>query len=154
MKSSVRTDSAKGLQTVENKGVAPSENKILETTERSKELDRPYSGSATPPSSIELTGKNRQSDLIEKFISNKPKIKPNKDVSKVVIGDSLKFDKKELMTETLARVYLEQKKYKKAIQAYKILSLKYPEKSGFFADRIKSVARLKEENTSYNNGYF
>ena len=32
------------------------------------------------------------------------------------------------MTETLATVYLEQKKYKKAIQAFKILRLKYPEK--------------------------
>jgi hypothetical protein len=40
------------------------------------------------------------------------------------------------MTETLARVYLEQKKISKAIQAYEILILKYPEKSSFFADRI------------------
>ena len=48
------------------------------------------------------------------------------------------------MTETLAQVYLEQKKYKKAIQAYKILSLKYPEQSGFFADRIKAVKKLQK----------
>ena len=58
----------------------------------------------------------------------------------------VKLDKKELMTETLAKVYLEQKKYKKAIQAYKILSLKYPEKSGFFADRIKAVERIQSDN--------
>ena len=49
------------------------------------------------------------------------------------------------MTETLARVYLEQKKYKKAIQAFKILSLKYPEKSGFFADQIRAVKKLQKE---------
>ena len=49
------------------------------------------------------------------------------------------------MTETLAKVYLEQKKYKKAIQAFKILSLKYPEKSGFFADQIRKVKNLKKE---------
>ena len=30
--------------------------------------------------------------------------------------------------KTLAKVYLEQKKYNKAIQAYEILILKYPEK--------------------------
>jgi hypothetical protein len=36
-------------------------------------------------------------------------------------------DHSSLMTETLAKVYLEQKKYK-AIQAYEILILKYPEK--------------------------
>ena len=33
-----------------------------------------------------------------------------------------------IMTETLAKIYLEQKKYTKAIQAYEILILKYPEK--------------------------
>jgi hypothetical protein len=33
-----------------------------------------------------------------------------------------------LMTETLAKVYLEKKNIKKAIQAYEILILKYPEK--------------------------
>jgi hypothetical protein len=52
-----------------------------------------------------------------------------------------------LMTETLARIYLEQNNYAKAIQSYKILSLKYPEKSGFFADQIKAVKELQENNT-------
>ncbi|HET8737067.1 MAG TPA: hypothetical protein VFM69_10750 [Pricia sp.] len=88
--------------------------------------------------------KQKKFDLIDKFIADNPKIQPQKDVPKIAIGDSVKFDTKELMTETLAKVYLEQKKFKKAIQAYKILSLKYPEKSGFFADRIKAVERLKD----------
>ncbi len=91
--------------------------------------------------------KSKKFELIDKFIADNPKIKPQKDVPKVAIGDYAKFDNKELMTETLAKVYLEQKKFKKAIQAYKILSLKYPEKSGFFADRIKAVERLKEDNS-------
>lgn len=94
----------------------------------------------------ENAAKSKKFELIDKFIADRPKIKPAKDVAKIAIGDSVNFDKKELMTETLAKVYLEQKKYKKAIQAYRILSLKYPEKSGFFADRIKSVERLKENN--------
>jgi len=50
------------------------------------------------------------------------------------------------MTETLARIYLEQKKYKKAIQAYEILILKYPEKSIFFANRIKDIKDLQQNN--------
>jgi hypothetical protein len=49
-----------------------------------------------------------------------------------------------LMTETLAKVYLAQKKYENAIQAYRILSLKYPEKSGFFADQIKRIQILQK----------
>ena len=50
------------------------------------------------------------------------------------------------MTETLARIYLEQKIYKKAIQSYKILSLIYPEKNSFFADQIKKIKALEEYN--------
>ena len=94
----------------------------------------------------ENSDKQKKIELIDKFIADRPKIKPQKDVPKIAISTSVKFDKKELMTETLAKVYLEQKKYKNAIQAYKILSLKYPEKSGFFADRIKAVERLKAED--------
>jgi len=81
--------------------------------------------------------KKKKFELIDKFIANNPRIVPvEKTETPIHVKESVKFDKKELMTETLAKVYLEQKKYKKAIQAYKILSLKYPEKSGFFADRI------------------
>ncbi len=90
--------------------------------------------------------KKRKFELIDKFLEENPKIEPKENVGEVNIKESVKFDKNELMTETLARVYLEQKKYKNAIQAYKILSLKYPEKSGFFADRIRAVKKLQEEN--------
>ena len=91
--------------------------------------------------------KKKKFELIDKFIENNPKIKPTpKTTKKVDIKESVKLDKNELMTETLAKVYLEQKKYKKAIQAYKILSLKYPEKSGFFADRIRALEKIQQEN--------
>ncbi len=86
-------------------------------------------------------------DRIDKFIAQNPKIVPKTNIPVPVnVANSGVFDKNELMTETLARVYLEQKKYKKAIQAYKILSLKYPEKSGFFADRLKMVEKIQSEN--------
>ena len=49
------------------------------------------------------------------------------------------------MTATLAKVYLEQKKYENAIQAYRILSLKYPEKSSFFAEQIKLINKLNKK---------
>ena len=82
--------------------------------------------------------------IIEKFIQNNPKIIPlSKDKNIVVTIEETKPDS-TLMTETLAKVYLEQKKYENAIQAYRILSLKYPEKSGFFADQIKRVQILQK----------
>jgi Tfp pilus assembly protein PilF len=90
----------------------------------------------------------RKFELIDRFIQQNPKIVPRRDepAAEIDLSNSLKIDRKELMTETLARVYLEQGKYKKAIQAYRVLSLKYPEKSGFFADQIKAVEKLREDN--------
>ncbi|WP_405384318.1 hypothetical protein [Maribacter sp. LLG6340-A2] len=91
--------------------------------------------------------KKKKFDRIDKFIASNPKIDPTEQKgTKLDISNSIKINKNELMTETLARVYLEQKKYKKAIQAYKILSLKYPEKSSFFADRIKAVEKIQKDN--------
>nr|WP_321416066.1 hypothetical protein [uncultured Allomuricauda sp.] len=89
--------------------------------------------------------RKKKFELLDKFIENNPKIVPKETNPKINIKESNKIDKNELMTETLAKVYLEQKKYKKAIQAFKILSLKYPEKSGFFADQIQAVKKLQKE---------
>lgn len=93
--------------------------------------------------------KEHQSSIIENFINSNPKIKspdknsPIKDIAVSPISPS-----ENLMTETLARVYLEQKKYDNAIKAYKILSLKYPEKSGYFADQIKAIIKIQNNNIS------
>lgn len=89
-----------------------------------------------------------KSDLIDKFITTKPKIAPvKKTVSLKNLAQENSFNSNELMTETLAKVYLEQKNYKKAIQAYRILSLKYPEKNSFFADRIADLEKIEINNT-------
>ena len=91
--------------------------------------------------------KQKKLALIDKFIENSPKIPPVKHgVPSTVSFDLNASDNSYLMTETLARVYLEQKKYQKAIQAYEILILKYPEKSSFFADRITDIKILQHNN--------
>ena len=96
---------------------------------------------------IEKDAKAKKFDLIDKFIEANPKIQPVKKdapLHNLAQSESLKSD--SLMTETLARIYVEQKNYSKAIQSYKILSLKYPEKSGFFADQIQAIKELQEQN--------
>ena len=89
------------------------------------------------------TGHNE--GIIEKFIQNNPKIKPLAKDKSLSISIAKNKQDSSLMTETLAKVYLEQKKYDNAIQAFKILSLKYPEKSGFFADQIKIIQILQKK---------
>jgi tetratricopeptide (TPR) repeat protein len=85
--------------------------------------------------------------IIDKFIETNPKIPAVKQGQPTAVSFDLnKEDNSMLMTETLAKVYLEQKKYQKAIQAYEILILKYPEKITFFADRISDIKILQQNN--------
>lgn len=95
----------------------------------------------------EEEAKNRKFELIEEFISKNPRITPSKSPKKANLAEEHLATPEALMTETLARVYLEQKNYKKAIQAYKILILKNPEKSGFFADQIRAIEKLQDINS-------
>ncbi len=101
----------------------------------------------TKPTTERAQDKSNTFDIIDEFLRAKPKIKPDGSNDKLDIATASISENEELMTETLARVYLEQKKYEKAIKAFKILSLKYPEKSSFFADRIKAVKFLQKNNT-------
>jgi tetratricopeptide (TPR) repeat protein len=91
--------------------------------------------------------KLKKLELIDKFIEANPKIPPIKKDTEPSIKLELSSENSPyLMTETLARVYLEQNKYDKAIQAYEILILKYPEKSSFFANRISDIKILQQNN--------
>lgn len=92
--------------------------------------------------------KKKKIEIIDKFIEANPKISPVKNTPISVIPERSSSDTSYLMTETLAKVYLEQKKYHKAIQAYEILILKYPEKNHFFADRILDIKILQQSNNN------
>ncbi|MEK8180502.1 tetratricopeptide repeat protein [Flavobacterium buctense] len=110
---------------------------------RLKPIIREETAKIISPSEAE---KQKKLELINKFIENNPKITPiSKDAILPVI-EPIAEETSYLMTETLARVYLEQKKYSKAIQAYEILILKYPEKSSFFANRISDIKILQQNN--------
>jgi hypothetical protein len=45
-------------------------------------------------------------------------------------------------TETLSYIYIRQKRYEKALEIIKSLSLKYPEKSAYFAAQIRFLEKL------------
>ncbi|ALJ04925.1 hypothetical protein APS56_07225 [Pseudalgibacter alginicilyticus] len=112
--------------------------KIKETPKKEKHNEK------TSPEALDRL---KKFELIDKFISENPKIPPVKSfTSNSNIAKDRMIQPETLMTETLARIYVEQKNYKKAIQSYKILSLKYPEKSSFFAVQIKAVEQLQEQN--------
>ena len=79
---------------------------------------------------------------IRKIIQQLPKFESNLD-GKINVFN-LEADKEgRFVTETLAEIYFNQRVFDKAIKAYEVLSLKYPEKSSFFADRIRAIKKEK-----------
>ena len=91
--------------------------------------------------------KEQKFQIIDDFLEKNPKITPLKkqDIPeyKNEVKNIKQTDFSDLMTETLAQIYIEQKQYEKAIKAYKILILKYPEKNSLFAKQIKEIENLK-----------
>lgn len=79
---------------------------------------------------------------IEKFIENEPKISKLKEETNFVVKEKAD-DISHLMTETLAKLYVEQRLYSKAIKAYETLQKKHPEKSEYFAEKINEVKDLR-----------
>ena len=85
---------------------------------------------------------------MEKDHSQKPVWKENEIDDNPVQEDeeeedvSLKQLDDSYFTETLARIYVKQKRYDKALQIIKNLSLKYPEKNIYFADQIRFLEKL------------
>ena len=88
------------------------------------------------------SNKQLQSELIDKFITANPRIEPAREKTNLLMEDiSKSFIEEEggFVTETLARIYINQGYYSKAIDIYEKLSLKFPEKSSYFASQIEKV---------------
>ncbi|MBN2611717.1 MAG: hypothetical protein JXB00_09190 [Bacteroidales bacterium] len=95
------------------------------------------------------TGKQKEkkisnSDLIEKFITSEPKrIVPKITDEKIrdISGHSV-VEHEGFITDTLAKIYVKQGYYTKAIFAYEKLILKFPEKSSYFAAQIEEIKKI------------
>ncbi len=86
--------------------------------------------------------------LIDTFIEN--------DKGKIVLSETPQFtpemeangitEEKDgdesYFTETLARIYIKQGRYSKALEIIKRLSLNYPKKNAYFADQIRFLEKL------------
>ncbi|UQB67713.1 hypothetical protein [Epilithonimonas zeae] len=81
--------------------------------------------------------------IIDNFIETNPKISQLKEESNYVVKEK-KDDISHLMTETLAKLYTEQKLYSKAIKAYEILSEKHPDRKDYFEEKIEEIKEIRK----------
>jgi hypothetical protein len=92
----------------------------------------------------QLIGQN----LIDSFINNdkgkivlneNPTLKPELDTD---VTDKRKEGEEGYFTETLARIYIKQGNYSKALEIIRQLSLDNPKKNAYFADQMRFLEKL------------
>jgi hypothetical protein len=119
------------------------EDQVNEKKERKltpKVKDVPSSGEVTNKT---LSQKERNKALIDKIIETNPGLIRNKEEPKFFTPDTKAkeslIENEHLVTETLAKIYALQGSVNKAVRAYEILSLKFPQKSAYFASLIQKL---------------
>lgn len=87
--------------------------------------------------------RDKNKAIIDKIIEVNPGIIRHKEEPKFFAPDQKAkeslLENEHLVTETLARIYALQGSVNKAVRAYEILSLKYPQKSAYFAGLIQKL---------------
>ena len=95
-------------------------------------------------------------DLIDHFIENeggkiqlKDEIDFTPEVQMLTDGDE-NDDDDGYFTETLAKIYIKQGRYSKALEIIQRLNLNYPKKNAYFADQIRFLEKLILNNKQNN----
>ncbi|MEI6522066.1 MAG: hypothetical protein WCO37_01115 [Bacteroidota bacterium] len=112
--------------------IKPAVNKIIDSTE----IDE-----------VDDFNSKKEDLIIDAFISSAPKIsKPKASFySPINMAKQSVTDDLNLASETLARIYVNQGNFLKAIKIYEVLSLKFPEKNRYFATLIKETKQKQQK---------
>jgi len=105
---------------------------------------------ATGEDTTDKSGKKASDvDLIDNFINKgSGKILPaeNSETGAVDISEESVKEHDGFITDTLAKIYVKQGYYSKAIFAYEKLILKFPKKSSYFAAQIEEIKKIVRSN--------
>ena len=105
---------------------------------------------------IEATPTMHHQDLIDSYIDQGDKRivlsdQPDEELQTPQIEDVSVDENEDYFTETLAKIYIKQGRYTKAIEIIRRLSLKYPKKNRYFADQIRFLEKLIINNKNKNS---
>ena len=118
---------------------------LLQGLEKAEtDMEEPDVSAESFPSIEEIREEKNKNHLIINFIKGEPgPIRADRETSLKgdVSLDSIK-EHDGFITDTLARIYVKQGLFAKAIYAYEKLSLKYPEKSAYFAAQIEKIRNI------------
>ena len=105
---------------------------------------------------IQLTGGDAQDDMINQFIAEQMQLgekaaqvpittpvgeEEKAEIAEETIDNPIETDD-SMLSESLAKMYIARHKYSQALEIIERLNLKYPEKSIYFADQIRFLAKL------------
>lgn len=128
------------------------EEKRVETPSETEEPRESEPVRVAAPKRPKRVTREAEAKIVQDFLDEGPeaekiRIRPDSKEDEVTLPDD--EDKgplpgEELFTEKLAMMYASQERYTEAMTILKTLNLKYPEKSGYFAERIGQLEQRRK----------
>jgi len=115
-------------------------------------LDNSVAGLISETSNVDIP-KMKGQDIIDRFIEKSDELEapilPINSENSLSMSKNVDFDEEEseddfFFTHALVDIYIKQKKYTRAYEIIKRLSLNYPEKNIYFADQLKFLEKHLE----------